>query len=434
MICTGAGAGTGMPMKPSFDLKQYAVLYVDDETQSLKYFRMAFRDRFRILTADRATAGMEILLDTKDQVGVLITDQRMPGESGVELLVKAAAVNPLIGRILITAYSDIDTIVDAVNRGRITRYINKPWNLPDLQAMIDSELEQFAIQRSRRLLLQEKTTILYHRMISDRRLNLGLLSSGFSHHVRNAMVAAHTFLDHLPEMAANSGLDINNAPQSAYWVELYRRAKLDINRIEKLLDELADLANGLACRMNERVHLGEIVRRAIQSVSAITGYGQFVVHTDIADDLPISTGNVQRLQKLLELLLTDEIANLPANSEIHVAVRHEPASGAIDNTLKIIVADDGPNLSSETLDAMFDPFFVRSNNPREFGANLISCFFIAFLHGGDIDVRNNSGPGVTFTVTIPVNADERYAVQSRETLACRALLNEFIVEQIVSRN
>ena len=72
-----------------YNYKKFAVLYVDDEEKSLKYFTLAFEDEFRILTAARAEDGLKLVEQHKDSLGVLMTDQRMPGNKGVWLLEKA---------------------------------------------------------------------------------------------------------------------------------------------------------------------------------------------------------------------------------------------------------------------------------------------------------------------------------------------------------
>ncbi len=91
-------------MKGLYDYKKFAVLYVDDEEKSLKYFTRAFEDQFRILTAANALDGLKLLEEHKDDIGLLITDQRMPGEKGVWLLEKARQLRPRIIRMLATAF------------------------------------------------------------------------------------------------------------------------------------------------------------------------------------------------------------------------------------------------------------------------------------------------------------------------------------------
>src|SRR5436853_7638388 len=91
-------------LKTFYDYKKFAILYVDDEEKSLKYFTRAFEDQFRIFTAPNAQDGLKILEEHKDDIGLLMTDQRMPGEKGVWLLENARQLRPRIIRVLATAY------------------------------------------------------------------------------------------------------------------------------------------------------------------------------------------------------------------------------------------------------------------------------------------------------------------------------------------
>src|ERR1700756_2983414 len=110
-------------MSSAPNYKKYAILYVDDEEKSLKSFARAFGERFWIFTAATAQEGRKVLEEHKDEIGVLMTDQRMPGEKGVWLLEQARQLRPQIIRILVTAFSDMDAVISAVNTGAIYRYV-----------------------------------------------------------------------------------------------------------------------------------------------------------------------------------------------------------------------------------------------------------------------------------------------------------------------
>ena len=186
-------------MQNSDDYKKFAILYVDDEEMSLKYFVRAFEHKFRILTAANAQEGLQILEAHRDEIGLLMSDQRMPGEKGVWLLEKSRQLQPRIIRILATAYADMDAAIAAVNTGAIYKYVTKPWDPPQLENTLARGLEFFMVQRERDDLLKEKISVLHNMMMADRVLSLGLLAAGMSHHIRNSLVAVKTFLDLAPE-------------------------------------------------------------------------------------------------------------------------------------------------------------------------------------------------------------------------------------------
>jgi response regulator RpfG family c-di-GMP phosphodiesterase len=138
-------------MSVATDLTKYAVLYVDDEEQALKYFKRGFDKQFRILTATNAAQALSILEDPDSGIGVVISDQRMPGKTGVELLSEVRKRWPAIVRILITAYTEIEDAVAAVNAGAVYKYINKPAEFSLLRDVLTEALgiHQQTIERDR---------------------------------------------------------------------------------------------------------------------------------------------------------------------------------------------------------------------------------------------------------------------------------------------
>ena len=121
------------------------VLYVDDEEQNLVSFKASFRRYFSIFTANSASDAQKILKE--NIIHVLITDQRMPETTGTELLAKAVLDYPDQIRILLTGYTDIEALKDAVNRGHIFRYLEKPWNDDELRKTIEDSFHVYNIKK-----------------------------------------------------------------------------------------------------------------------------------------------------------------------------------------------------------------------------------------------------------------------------------------------
>jgi excisionase family DNA binding protein len=131
------------------DYQKCTILYVDDEEKSLKYFTRAFGDKFRILSAANATEGYRLLEQYRDEIALLMTDQRMPGEKGVEFLQRARRLHPTAIRILTTAYSDFDVAIEAVNSAGISKYVTKPWDISGLETILKDACEFFMVERER---------------------------------------------------------------------------------------------------------------------------------------------------------------------------------------------------------------------------------------------------------------------------------------------
>jgi DNA-binding NtrC family response regulator len=121
------------------------VLYVDDEVNNLNSFKAAFRRDFEIFIASSAKEGRKIL-DTQE-IGVIITDQRMPGMTGIEFLESILTIYPDTIRILLTGFSDINAVMDAINRGQVYKYLVKPWQNDELKMYIENALEIYNLRK-----------------------------------------------------------------------------------------------------------------------------------------------------------------------------------------------------------------------------------------------------------------------------------------------
>lgn len=129
------------------------VLYVDDEENNLAAFKASFRRYFNVFTAISADEGRIILNQTDIQV--LITDQRMPGTLGTELLAQALKKYPNQIRILLTGFADIEAIKDAINRGQIYHYLQKPWNDDELKKTIEDAFKIYQLKKKQQELNQQ---------------------------------------------------------------------------------------------------------------------------------------------------------------------------------------------------------------------------------------------------------------------------------------
>lgn len=123
----------------------YGVLYIDDETNNLNSFKAAFRRDFDIYVAQSAREGRKILDST--EIGVIITDQRMPGMTGIEFLESILPVYPDTIRILLTGFSDMNAVMDAINRGQVYKYLVKPWQNEELKMYIQNAMELYHLRK-----------------------------------------------------------------------------------------------------------------------------------------------------------------------------------------------------------------------------------------------------------------------------------------------
>lgn len=119
----------------------YKILIVDDEPANLRTLARLFREDYDVLTAASGDEALTLL--GQHDVALLITDQRMPGMTGIELLKKTVPLRPRMVRMILTGYTDIDALVEAINCGQVYRYVAKPWNNDELRLTVKRALEHF---------------------------------------------------------------------------------------------------------------------------------------------------------------------------------------------------------------------------------------------------------------------------------------------------
>jgi signal transduction histidine kinase len=124
--------------------KRDSILYIDDEQENLLGFKYVFKKFFKVYVAASASEGWEILKN--NPIKVIITDQRMPKTTGVQLLEKVANEYPLVLRIILTGYTDVQDIIQAINKGKIYQFIRKPWNKDEVKVILDNAIKVYDLQ------------------------------------------------------------------------------------------------------------------------------------------------------------------------------------------------------------------------------------------------------------------------------------------------
>lgn len=133
--------------------EKICILYVDDEINNLNSFKAAFRRDFNVMLASSGKEGLELLKN--NVVHIIITDQRMPEMTGVDFLIEVLKKYTEPIRILLTGYTDINAVIDAVNKGHIYYYINKPWDEQQLKIIIKNAYEIFRLREENKDLVEK---------------------------------------------------------------------------------------------------------------------------------------------------------------------------------------------------------------------------------------------------------------------------------------
>ncbi|MFQ5454669.1 MAG: ATP-binding protein [Nitrospirota bacterium] len=375
--------------------KSYPILFVDDERLALETFNIQFKNEFDIHTANNVKEAISIL-DRVD-IAVVITDQRMPDMGGIELLKMIKIKSPEVVRMLITAYTDMDVVIDAINKGNVYRYITKPYNEDEVRISITQGIERYFLTRERDRLYAEKIETLKKISRANRLTSVGTLAAGMAHEINNPLAAISTFLQLVPQKYEEEKRD------DGFWDNYYHVVLEELERIRNIIVRLLQYSKFIP---KEELELEEkdintILENMIIFIENEARRREIIIKRDYKKDILKIMVNTESIKQVFLNLLLNAIQAMPNGGEIIARTRNKIGS---DNSklIEVSIIDTGIGISEENLKKLFAPFFTTKNQEGS-GLGLIACYQIVDSHRGTIDVQSELGKGASFTVTLPLN-------------------------------
>jgi CheY-like chemotaxis protein len=391
--------------------RRFGVLYVDDESMSLKYFRELFEGIAPVFTAESVRTGHDVFKQNQEQIGLVLSDQKMPDGLGLDFLATIKANNPRPLRILVTAYADLNSAVGALNDGLLYSYLTKPWDPEDQERRITQALDYFEVIHQRDKLLEEKSLAFQQLTMADKAASMDILSCGLNHHMRNSLTAVHTFLELTPlKLEEELG---RPARDMEFWGEFYHQTRKQIHRMTGILTNLWEASNSRDLKISDHIDIASLFRNAGTLVLDENDPIHFQISGQIIE--AEVSGDKTKLNQMARLLFQESKTNLKNGGNIEISIFPD----AKINGYAISFIDDGPPVAPEDLNRLFDPFYVRVDQPNEFGMNLVACYLIVFHHGGTMTARilPDGRNAIHFTLPrVPCAQDETYRI-SRELLS-----------------
>jgi C4-dicarboxylate-specific signal transduction histidine kinase len=367
------------------------VLFVDDDESNLIVSQAVCGDEFDVLTA--ADGAQALALMRTHEVAVIVSDQRMPNMTGVELLEQVHLEFPDTARVLVTAYSDAHAAIDAINRGRVRRFLKKPWEPSELRAEIMDGLERYSTQR--------RIKELERRLIQTERVYaLGIVAAGIGHELRNPISWIATNLAHsLTELAdLRRVLDGRDA---AAKIDEIQAALQDANTgTERVIEIVSAIQLSMVrpASENELVNLEEVVRLALRLVEGdLRRAGH--VELDVQSSARVSGSRTQLSQIVVNLLVNaiHALAKTPLDKAV-ISVR----VSADERFSRLEVADSGPGVPDQDRERIFDPFFTTKPGVGT-GLGLAISRKIALDLGGSLEAARDARlGGAVFRLSLPV--------------------------------
>lgn len=363
------------------------LLCLDDEIDNLDALERIFRKKYNVLKALTPKEAFNHL-DQHPQMSVIISDQRMPQITGVEFLEKSIATHPDTVRILLTGYTDIDSVISAVNQGQIYRYLTKPWDPVDLQNTVDQACEKYLLREE----LKIKNFELQQALNELR--NLDQAKSQFmiliNHELKTPLTSIISFTGLLKETVLSD-------EQNLFTDRITKSSE----KLKNIVDDVLFIVKGEIGMIPVKFEKLKIENLFLQ------------LPPEIASSLKNKNQNLKfDLQKieinsdpyLLKIAIIRALQNATKFGRSHTDITIQAAFDENSN-LVLKIKNQGPQISQNILEKLLKPFMLDENVMNHsvgMGLGLTICQTLVKALAGQLKIINEpDGVSVEFRFKLP---------------------------------
>jgi two-component system, NtrC family, sensor kinase len=381
-------------------IKQYTILYVDDEEDNQLVFRATFGNEFNILVASNGPEALQLL--STEKISVVVTDHRMPQMTGVDLCEQIRLKFPTVRCMLMTAYADMHAVVDAINRGGVHAYVLKPWDPDHLRQLLIENLQFSYLKNSVGALNASITE-------KERQLHIAVTRAKVLHDVANATFRFTNTFEHMSSIVDRNE-DKIPAPVVA---EL--RSELD--QLHDSIVFITKVQNAHKTQQSDvKVRLENIpVNQLLQVVRSLAE--PFLSGTaNLVFNCPPNVRMFADRTSICRILIN--LVKHARESINEAGIRH----GLIlidvyeqDNNVVFTVADNGPGIPAAERDKVFTEQFTTKGGT---GAGLMVARSLTEDNKGTLELIDSYDmPGATFRLTLPAREEIKEPVRGTAAAA-----------------
>lgn len=316
---------------------KHTILCVDDEIDMVDALERLFRKKYHVLKATSAAEGLALLKTNK--VSLIISDQRMPRKTGVEFLQECSELFPDTMRMLLTGYTDIESVIEAINSGEVYRYITKPWDSVDLVNTVAKAIEKYELSAE----LKEKNIALQAaydelKTLDDAKNNFMIL---INHELKTPLTVILSFLELLKETKLDS--------EPAQYIDRIYNSSLKLKRIIDDVLTFVSAETGLLKLNKKNTSFQKLIRPCLQKFEGLAeSKGQsFEVSKD---DGPLHVDPLI-VSQALERIIDNAVKFGDKKSSIEIQLKPVDAHKA-----EISVINKGKAIPPKTIDKILKPF------------------------------------------------------------------------------
>lgn len=361
-------------------MEKIKVLYIDDELNNLNSFKATFRFDYIVLLASSASQALEMLRQHED-IHIILCDQRMPDKTGVQFFEEIRNEYPNPVRMLITGYTDIESVIESINRGHVFRYIKKPWTDVDIKSAIH-EGDKFFLTNSMLINKNNELQSAYE--------ELGKFAYSVTHDMRGPLLSVLGAL----EITRH----IDNVDEMR---EILDMMELAIKKLDEFITNTHEYYNLKRGRM---VFEPIDFRKIVDDIIALFKIGGKIENirftTNIKHDAPFYSD-----EGSIKIILNNLFSNAfkyqrkaASDKYVEVDIEVNPANAII------FVRDNGIGIHEKHISNIFGMFYRATSEETGSGFGLYNVKDALNRLNGTIEVESKPDAGTTFKVTIPGKA------------------------------
>jgi len=358
-------------------MQKRPVLYVDDEEANLIVFEAAFEDYFDVTVVSTASEALAILESTP--IPVVIADQRMPEMTGVEMFSVLRQRDPHVQRIVLSGFTDSESLIDAINSGQIFQFVRKPWDQSELMSVILSAFDAHDMSRQNSI-LEEKL------ILSERCATLGQSAARITHEMGNHM-GLLPLIETIEEEYGDPQL-----------IELAQIARTSHERLMQLINEIQALVRSEGDTVSLKPTSITVCIRELVSFLRFNDRFQSERLTTKIDAELIVLANRFKLQQVIMNLVWNAVDAIKDCEDGRIILSVEQD----DRRAEITLTDNGHGITPDVQAKMWTPFFTtKGKSGSGLGLDIVKSIIEA--HRGEITCESIPGSGTTFRISLPLS-------------------------------
>jgi signal transduction histidine kinase len=363
------------------------ILCVDDEIDNLDALERLLRKPYSFLKAKSGKEALQ-LLDQNPDIAVIISDQRMPEMTGVELLELSIKTHPESTRLLLTGYTDIESVIEAVNKGNIFRYITKPWDSADLTNTVKQAAEKYNLVKE----IKQKNKELSQAL--EELKSLDTAKSKFmiliNHELKTPLTVILNYLELLKEQTQDPAL-----------LNFIAKSNISALRLKEIIEDVLLIMRGETNQLKlekEQLHLDKIITAVFSEFTAEANKKQITLEIQTSPQKIIV--NKKFIEKICRELIKNAIQWGISCSKIQVILRTNGAH------MDCSFENQGPQLNQEIIVKIHQPFKLPENimnHSKGLGLGLSIIETLLRVHHSQLSVENLPA-GVRFNFKLEIKS------------------------------